>query len=348
MNKKLKKFLHTFFKIMIILLIATAAINIIIFGAIYFNHTSKLKKESGYLVAPGQMVEVNDHQMHVYITGNLESDTTLVFLHTSKVVDDSIALQPLFDELSDYKLVLVERSGVGFSENSGASRDIDTIMEETRLALSLSGVDGPYTLIPTGTAGIEAIHWANTYKDEVERIIGINMYYPEQFADTTTEEYCGFFDYIMVPFYKIGGQRLVAELYPDNAYGLYSDTQMKIRNALVSKNGYTKDMYMEDLATVDNAAKVAKEGIPTDVEINLIYANPLLEPYVNVDETVKNTYNEQMAANPDIDYISEYNKDSREYFAQYDNVTFEELSGPGRIYIYAPVELGKLITKYLD
>lgn len=348
MNKKLKKFLHTFFKVMIIFLIATAVINIVILGAIYLNHTSKLKKEEGYLVAPGQMVEVNGHNMHVYVTGNLEADTTLVFLHNSKLVDESVALQPLFNELKDYKLVLVERSGVGYSENSGSSRDIDTILEETRLALNGAGVEGPYTLVAMGTGGIEAIHWANKYKNEVKRIIGVNMYYPEQFADLTTEEYCGFFDYMMVPFYKIGGHRLVKELYPDNPYGLYSDAQMNVRKALVSKNGYTKDMYEEDLATVNNAAKVAEEGIPTDVEITLIYANPLMEPYVNVDKEVNQTYTEQATANPDIDFVAEYNKESKEYFANYKNVTIEEVSGPGRLYVYAPVELGKLIVEYLD
>lgn len=348
MNKKLKKFLHTFFKVMIIFLIATAVINVIIFGAIYLNHTSKLKKESGYLVAPGQMVEVNGHNMHVYVTGNLESDKVLVFLHNSKLVDDSVALQPLFKELGDYKLVLVERSGVGYSENSGSPRDIDTILEETRMALKGAGVEGPYTLVAMGTAGIEAIHWANQYEEEVECIIGLNMYYPEQFADITTEEYCGFFDYMMVPFYAIGGQRLVQDLYPDNPYGLYSEAQMNVRKALVSKNGYTKDMYEEDLATVNNAALVAKEGIPENVDIKLIYGNPLMEPYVNVDKEVNKTYMEQSAANPDVDFVAEYNKEAKEYFEEYENVSVEEISGPGRIYVYAPVELGEMIVEYLD
>ncbi len=348
MNKKLKRFLHTFFKIFIIFLIGTAVVNIIIFAAIMINHSNKSAKEKGYLIPPGQMVEVNGHDMHVWITGNVDSEKTLVFLHSAKNVDDAIALQPLFKELKDYRLVLVERSGYGFSQISEASRDIDTILEESRMALKGAGVEGPYTLVAMGTAGIEAIHWANLYGDEVEEIIGIDMNYPEQFANTTTERYCGFFDYIMVGFYKIGGQRLMKELYPVNTYGIYNDTQMTIRDALISNGGYTKDMYNEDLATVDNAAKVAEEGIPDDMDISLIYVNPFMEPYVNVDESINKSYNDLIAENPDVDYVAEYNQWVKDYFADYKNVTIKEISGPNRVYTYNPGELADIIIEYLE
>ena len=347
MNKKLKKFLHTFFKIFIIFLLGTAAINIIIFAAVYFNHTSKLSKEEGYLVPPGQMVEVDGHDMHVWVTGNEDAKDVLVFLHESKITDDSIALQPLFKELDEYKIVYVDRSGFGFSEVSGQPRDIDTVLEETRLAIKGAGVEGPYNIVALGTSGVEAIHWANTYKDEVVSIIGIDMYYPEQFANTTTEKYCGFFDYMMVPFYKLGGQRFIKELYPVNTYGVYNDVQMTIRKALISKNGYTKDMYEEDLAMVDNAGKVAQEGLP-DTEMFLIYANPFLEPYVTIDDTVNAKYVEQSEANPDVDLVAEYNRWLREYFDEYENIAVEEMSGPGRLYTYNPEELASIIEDYLE
>ena len=46
-------------------------------------------------------------------------------------------------------------------------------------------------------------------------IIGINMNYPKMFENTTADEYCGFFEYLMVHFYNIGGQRLVDGVYPE-------------------------------------------------------------------------------------------------------------------------------------
>lgn len=347
-KKGIKKVLHTFFKIFIIFMIATAAINLILIGCIYLNHRSKLKDEKVYLTPPGTMVEVNGHKMHVLVDGAEDADETLVFLHSCSVVDDSIALQPLFEELDDYRLVYVDRSGVGFSEVSGASRDIDTILEETRLALEGVGVKGPYTLVATGTGGIEAYHWAYKYPDEVERIIGISMNYPEQFSEITQDEYCGFFDYLLVQFCKIGGQRLVKSIYPGNDYMLYTEMQMNIRNALVSKGGYTMDMYNEDLATVDNAAVVAAEGVPEDLDIYIIYANPLMEPYVSADSEVKDTYNQAVEDNGEVDYVSVYNQEARTYFSGFDNVVFEEMSGPARLYTYCPKELAKKIAQYMD
>lgn len=348
MKQKTRRFIHNFFKIFIVFLIATAVINVLLFGFIYFSHKDKLEKEAVVLKIPGQLVEVNGHDMHVMQKGNPDSDVTLVFLHSGDITDDSIALQPLFNELSDYKLVYVDRSGTGFSEVSESSRDIDTILEETRKSLEFSGVEAPYVLVPTGTAGIEAVHWVNKYPDEIECIIGINMNYPDMFKNTTADEYCGFFEYLMVHFYGIGGQRLVKGVYPENTFGVYTETQMTIRRALISKSGYTVDMYNEDLITVDNATKVAEAGWPTDTAMYLIYANPLMEPYVNDDAAVKKQYDSAIEQNPDVDYITAYNETIRTYFSDKQNVTIEEMPGPARIYTYNPKALAEKIIGHIE
>ena len=348
MKEKTRKFLHNFFKIFIIFLLATGLINVLLFGFIYLNHKNKLKDEAVVLKMPGQLVSVNGHDMHVMQQGNLDSDVTLVFMHSGDITDDSIALQPLMKELSDYNLVYVDRSGTGFSEVSESPRDIDTILEETRKALELSNVTGPYVLVPIGTAGVEAVHWVNKYPEEVESIVGININYPDMFKATTADEYCGFFEYLMVHFYNIGGQRFISGLYPENSFGVYSETQMTMRKALISKSGYTQDMYNEDLVTVDNAALVAEAGWPEDVDMYLIYANPLMEPYLSDDVAVKERYEAAVAENSEIDLVEAYNQTIRDYFADKENVTLEEMSGPARIYTYAPVELADKIIGYIE
>ncbi len=346
---KLRRFLNKFFKIFIIFMIATAFINGLLLLLIYANHKSKLKNEKVYLVAPGQLVDVDGHKMHIYVYGDKDANDTLVFMHSTTIVDDSIALQPLFEELKeDYRLVLIERSGYGFSEVSGRARDIDTILEDSRSALKAVGINGNLTLVPIGTGSIEAFHWVNKYPDEITSIIGINVAYPEQFEAITQDEYCGFFDYLMVKFCKIGGQRLLKKIYPANQFDLYTDMQMKVREALVSKGGYTEDMYNEDLATVDNANKVAAEGFPKDIDIYMIYANPIMEPYRSDNEDVGESYNKQKEANEDFDYINAYNEEPRNYFAKYDNVMFEEMSGPARLYTYNPKELAIKIGAFMQ
>ena len=348
-NYKVKRFLHTFFKIFIIFMLATAAINVLLFGWIYFNDKNESKKEEVYLTPPGQMVEVNGHKMHVLVSGDENAETTLVFMHSATTYDDAIALLPLWEQLSDYRLVLVERSGYGYSEVSEdeVSRDIDTILDETRQALAKCEIDGTYTLVPIGTAGVEAIHWANKYPEEVNGIFGISINYPEQFAEITQDEYCGFFDYLLVQFCNIGGQRLMKSVYPSNDAALYTPLQMNIRNALISKNGYTRDMYNEDLAMVNNASVVAKEGWPEDIEIFVLYSNPLMEPYRLTQEDINGQYEQALETNPDNDYISMYNETLRDYYMQLNNVTFEETDGPVRLYTYNPQLIAEKIVKFL-
>ena len=348
-KSKLKAFLHKFFKIFIIFMIATAVINIVIFAIIYGNHQSKLKDEVAFLNTPGKFVEVNGHSMHIMIEGNEESEVTLLFLHSADVADDSVALAPLFKELKeDYKIVFVERSGVGFSENSGSDRDIDNMLTETRLALEKAGVEGPFVVAPIGTAGLETVLWANKYPEEIEAVIGINITYPDQYAEITTEEYCGFFDYLLVPFYKLGAHRFITSIYPTNEYGIYTETQMLTRKAIISKNGFTEDMYCENLAMVDNANNVAKLGWPEDIDMYLIYANPLMEPYRSTNENVSSSYESAVEDNAEVDYVNAYNEDARQYFANKENVVVEEMAGPARLYTYDPKGLSEKIKGYIE
>lgn len=348
--KRLKEFLHKFFKIFLILMVIGIVINAVILIVSVINHRNKLNDEKGYLTPPGKMVEVNGHEMHVLIDGDESSEVTLVFMHSSGIVDDSVALDPLFNELDEYRLVYVDRSGCGYSENSGSSREIGNMLEETREALRLAGVQAPYVLVPVGTAGIEAVFWADKYPDEVAGIIGVNMNYPEEYKNISKESYCGFFNYLLVKFSSVGGHRFVRSIYPDNEGAMYTEKQMHIRKALISRGFYTDDMYQEDLATVDNAAKVLAMGWPENTKMLLIYANPIMEPYFSEDASVQEDYKEAVkeSDNPDFDYVKAYNQGKYEYFAAHENVTVNEMSGPSRLYTYNPKGLAEIIKEYVN
>ena len=173
----MKEFLHKIVKIFLILLLLTAAITIAVVGVVYFNHQTKLKEESSLIeTPPGQMVEVDGHQMHVYIAGDEDAKHTIVFIHGNNMTDDSIAMQPLFKELSaDYRIVYVDRPGNGYSEGGCKDKSVKNLTEETREAINKAGVDGKVILFAQTTGGIEATYWASQYPDEVESIIGLDM-----------------------------------------------------------------------------------------------------------------------------------------------------------------------------
>lgn len=341
-----RRFFHEFFKYILIILITVLALTILLLTGIHIYHTHQLKKEAGDLKRPGILVNVNGHKMHVVKGGKEKSGVTLVFLHSSKVTDDSIALQPLFDEIKeDTAYAYVDRSGYGFSEVSGTSRDMDTVLSETRDALKAADVKSPYILVPVGTAGLEALYWADKYPAEVQEIVGIDMNVPESFSGITQEQYCGFFDYISQKFLSLGGIRMEKGLYPDNQFGVYTSQQMKTRDALISRNPYSKDMYAEDLMMIQNAETVKNAGWPSKTPMVLLYSNPVMKPYSEEDAATKETMEKAVKSNPDVDYEKEYNREIRETLAGYRNVEMKELSGPSRLYTYKPEEVAEVLLE---
>ena len=134
MKRNLKRVIKVF--IVIILLIGIFLI------VTYINHKIQLSNEdeafSQYI---GDSVEVNGHLMNVYTEGNGEK--TLVFLSGGGTSSPVLDFKSLYSKLSDeYKIVVVEKAGYGFSEiSNNAPRDIDTILAETRQALLLSEIE---------------------------------------------------------------------------------------------------------------------------------------------------------------------------------------------------------------
>ena len=147
----------------------------------YINHRVRLSAESALREPLGQMVDVNGHQMSVYVEGS--GDKTLVFLSGGGTCSPILDFKSLDSLLADeYRIVVVEKFGYGFSDVVDERRDIATILAETRTALKAAGVSGPFVLCPHSMSGLEALYWAQQYPDEVEAIIGLDMAVPEYYA----------------------------------------------------------------------------------------------------------------------------------------------------------------------
>lgn len=77
----------------------------------------------------------------------------------------------------------MEKAGYGYSEIKKRSRQLDAMLEETRLALRLAGEKGPFVLLPHSMSGLEAIYWAQKYPDEVMGIVGMDMAFPKAYEN---------------------------------------------------------------------------------------------------------------------------------------------------------------------
>jgi pimeloyl-ACP methyl ester carboxylesterase len=343
---------NQFWKILLMVLLGAcvalaATIGIVILVA-YSNNKKLSVQEAEYLVPPGEMVEVNGHQIHVMHQGDTEAEHTLVFLHSNKTIDDSIVLQPLFDGLTDYDLIYVDRSGVGFSEDYDASKDIDSMLEETRSAVKAVDNNTSYILVATKSAGVEAIYWAHKYPDEVEAIVGLEMYFPDQYSEVDDDEYSGIGNKLLVKLASIGANRYATDIYPTNDFSIYTEKQMNIRNVLTSNRLYTQGMYNEDAALVKNAKQVMEYGWPEDVPMYLLYANPFMDPYLHEDSDMLDLYNEVAEQGEEYDCVTSYNDYYRTYLDAYENVTMEEISGPERLVTYNPTTIAEKIKSYIE
>lgn len=113
-----------------------------------------------------------------------EEDHTLVFLSGGRTSSPILDFKSLYSLLSDdYKIVVVEKFGYGFSDIVDGKRDVDTILRQTRTALDNLGINGPYVLCPHSMSGIEALYWAQEYPEEVEAILGLDMVVPEYYNE---------------------------------------------------------------------------------------------------------------------------------------------------------------------
>ena len=153
---------------------------LILLLTVYFNHQLRLNAEAGLRLPLGQMVEVDGHNMSVYVEGT--GETTLVFMSGGGTCSPILDFKSLYSLLSDkYQIAVVEKFGYGFSDVVDRDRDLDSILKDTRTALAAAGLNAPYVLCPHSMSGLEALYWAQKYPDEVSAIIGLDMAAPEYY-----------------------------------------------------------------------------------------------------------------------------------------------------------------------
>ncbi len=347
MGKK-KSFWGIFFKILVLIILGIVILIGISMLVLYNSHKKKLADEKKYLVPPGQMVEVDGKNIHVINQQAEEAEHTLVFLHSHKVTDDSIALQPLFEKLDKYNVIYVDRSGTGFSENGDIAKDIDSILDETRKTVKAVNNDEKYVLVASKNAGILAMYWAHMYPDEVEAIVGLQMFFPEQYVELEDDEYNTTSNKLMVKLVEIGAHRNVSNIYPTNDFSVYTDEQMAMRNAILAKGLYTQGIYNEECEIVKNGKKVAELGWIPDIKMYMIYGNPFMDPYLHEDPNTFSIYEEVAKQGEEYDCEASYNAYYKEYLTQYENVELIEISGPERPATYNPDKVAELITNFVD
>lgn len=252
----MKRIRSKFLKV-IFLIVAVIVLFIIVS---FIRHKICSFRERKLLTPLGKIVEVNGHNMSVYTEG--EGDKTLVFLSGGGTCSPILDFKSLYSLLSnEYKIVVVEKFGYGFSDVVDEQRDIDTMLSETRMALEKAGIEGPYVLCPHSMSGLEALYWAQKYPEEVEAIIGLDMAVPAYYDEM----------HISIPITKLGQYgaalgitRWIPGLAESDAIkaGTLSEEEKEIYRAVFYQRTATVTMIDEVKAVKDNAKTVKENGVP--------------------------------------------------------------------------------------
>lgn len=228
--------------------------------ASYVNHRIRLTKEKELLVPLGQIVAVNGHNMSIYTEGT--GNKTLVFLSGGGTCSPILDFKSLYSLLSDeYRIVVVEKFGYGFSDVVDKERSIDSILADTRTALRSAGVEAPYILCPHSMSGLEALYWAQQYPEEVSAIIGLDMAVPQYYENMNIN-----LGLICIGQWaaKMGITRMISGISESDAikYGTLTDEEKEIYRAVFYSRTATTTMINETRTVKENAKNVASLGSP--------------------------------------------------------------------------------------
>ena len=226
-------------------------------GATFVFHQFSLRNESKLLTPIGKQVTVNGHRMNVSVKG--EGPQTIVFLSGAGIASPILDFKNLSDPLSKkYKVVVVERAGYGFSQDSDRSRDVMEVLSETRQALAQAHVSGPYVIISHSMASLESLAWQEKYPNEVKALIGLDWALPASYEDLKDNQAL-----LTVAYWssKIG----LLRYFPESFYiknPTLTETERQQYKLLAYKQLMSQAMLHESRLVKENAKKVGNSINP--------------------------------------------------------------------------------------
>lgn len=239
--------MHVFMKRLLFLL----GLVLFLLLAIFTYHRLALQREKASLNPMGQMVSVNGHDMSVFVKG--EGPQTLVFLSGAGTASPILDFKDLYDGLSkQYKIVVVERAGYGYSEDTSKSRDVSEVLSETRQALARAHVSGPYIILSHSMASLETLLWQEKYPSEIQAIIGLDWALPESYSQLRMHSQ-------ILRMARLGSQLGLLRYIPSRLYvpnENLSSSDRRLYQRIAYRQILSQAMLNESLSVKGNAKKV--------------------------------------------------------------------------------------------
>lgn len=239
--------MHVFMKRLLFLMGAV----LVLLLASFIYHRLALQREKASLNPMGQMVSVNGHDMSVFVKGN--GPQTLVFLSGAGTASPILDFKDLYDGLSkQYKIVIVERAGYGYSEDTSKSRDVSEVLSETRQALAKAHVSGPYIILSHSMASLETLLWQEKYPSEIQAVIGLDWALPESYSQLRMHSQ-------ILRMARLGSQLGLLRYIPSRLYvpnENLSSSDRRLYQRIAYRQILSQAMLNESLSVKGNAKKV--------------------------------------------------------------------------------------------
>ena len=288
-------------------------------GATFVFHQFSLRNESELLTPIGKQVTVNGHRMNISVKG--EGPQTIVFLSGAGIAFPILDFKNLSDPLSKkYKVVVVERAGYGFSQDSDRSRDVMEVLSETRQALAQAHVSGPYVIVSHSMASLESLAWQEKYPNEVKALIGLDWALPASYEDLKDNQAL-----LTVAYWssKIG----LLRFFPESFYiknPTLTETERQQYKLLAYKQLMSQAMLHESRLVKENAKKV-----PSSI-------NPKIPALLLVSNGEGTTFSQ-----------SEWQHYAEKFSSDQSNVQVIYMDAPHELYHYQSHEVVSQILDFL-
>ena len=255
--------MHVFRKRLLFLLGAV----LVLLLASFTYHRLALQREKVSLKPMGQMVSVNGHDMSIFVKG--EGAQILVFLSGAGTASPILDFKDLYDGLSkQYKIVVVERAGYGYSEDTSKSRDVSEVLSETRQALAKAQVSGPYIILSHSMASLETLLWQEKYPSEIKAIIGLDWALPESYSQLRMHSQ-------ILRMARLGSQLGLLRYIPSRLYvpnENLSSSDRRLYQRIAYRQILSQAMLNESLSVKENAKKV-DDKIDSQIPTLLLVSN---------------------------------------------------------------------------
>ena len=238
-------------------------------------------------------VDVGSSKMAAYITG--EADETIVILRGMHDPCPTITMKELADCLSsNYKVVVIDYFGSGFSDNTDNPRSSVNISKEINETLVTLGINNPVILMPIMESGCHAQTYVNMYPDKVKAVVGIDVHTTEYIKAKMNIQQLSFSDYkrlmkrdsvlnySIVKFLGFTGYKEFLWPIYEIVFGKSAGQKnMDVAHQLFFDNFYSKNTVQEMRFEYDNLIAVSDFKYPENIKVLDLYSNYQYRNYMN-------------------------------------------------------------------